>query len=235
MKTNMKKIFITLGTTLGALVIVTTSVYAIGTLTPSGTAGDDTQYTLNDIYNKITADTNAVVGSGTISVPENQTATFHTLTEIYNALPDWQTLSNNTTVVAEGFYEATDLVTVDSDLSAENIADGVTIFGVTGTLEQATTLEWSTNQGSMNWASAVSTCAGTVDGSTGWRLPTVGELTFETEKGPAQGIYDNLEQNKHHWSSTTYSPGDVFIVSWSGYLDLYATADSGSNYTVCVK
>jgi hypothetical protein len=44
-----------------------------------------------------------------------------------------QTLSDTTTAVSAGFYNATDLATVDSDLTTGNIKSGTTIFGVTGT------------------------------------------------------------------------------------------------------
>jgi len=60
----------------------------------------------------------------------------HTLEEIYQKLNDIatpRTLSPDTTVVQEGYYEATDLADVDGDLAAENIVSNVTIFGITGT------------------------------------------------------------------------------------------------------
>lgn len=52
--------------------------------------------------------------------------------EVTGALPS-RTVSPDTTAVAAGYYPATDLVSVDTDLIAENITYGVTIFGVTGT------------------------------------------------------------------------------------------------------
>lgn len=48
-----------------------------------------------------------------------------------------QTLSNATTAVSAGYYAAADLATVDTDLLAQNIACGKTIFGVTGTYSGA--------------------------------------------------------------------------------------------------
>ncbi len=44
-----------------------------------------------------------------------------------------KTLSDANDTVAAGYYEATTLSAVDTDLSAGNIKDGVTIFGVEGT------------------------------------------------------------------------------------------------------
>ena len=52
--------------------------------------------------------------------------------EVTGAMPA-QTWSNTTTAVAAGYYDAADLVTVDTDLLARNICLGVTIFGITGT------------------------------------------------------------------------------------------------------
>jgi hypothetical protein len=216
----MKKTLITLSTTLGALAVVTTATYAIGTLTPSGTAGDDTYYTLNDIYAKITADTDATVGSGTMTVPGTQTASFYTLTEIYEALPDWKTLSAATTTVAAGYYEATDLATVDTDLTAGNIKDGTTIFGVEGTVEEGSAeLTWSTNHPDLDWDTAVSICSGTVDGSTGWRLPTIDELSkqilydYITEGDLSSSLFDF---NATYWTSTVDGPSDAYFAYWDG-------------------
>lgn len=50
-----------------------------------------------------------------------------------------QTLSNATTAVSAGYYAAANLATVDTDLLAQNIACGKTIFGVTGTYSGANT------------------------------------------------------------------------------------------------
>lgn len=44
-------------------------------------------------------------------------------------------LSDTTTVVQAGYYAATDLTAVDTNLVAANIKEGATIFGVTGTRE----------------------------------------------------------------------------------------------------
>jgi len=44
-----------------------------------------------------------------------------------------QTLSTGSQTLSAGYYSATTLSTVDSDFSAPNIANGVNIFGVTGT------------------------------------------------------------------------------------------------------
>jgi hypothetical protein len=129
----MKKHLKTTLTILIAIFITTATANAIGTLTPTGTSGDQTHYSLNDIYTKLTTGVSTSTKSGTIAVPEGTpTASFRTLTEVYNAIPEWRTLSDSTTTVQEGYYEATDLTTIDSDLTAGNISDGIDIFGVIG-------------------------------------------------------------------------------------------------------
>jgi len=65
--------------------------------------------------------------------------TMHTLEEIYQKVQDLapqtlQTLLPNTAVVDAGYYAATNLTQVDTDLTAGNIATNVTIFGIAGTL-----------------------------------------------------------------------------------------------------
>jgi hypothetical protein len=132
----MKKTLITIATTLGAIILVTTVTYAVGgTLTPSGTAGDDTQYSLNDIYTKLTEGTDGTEGTGAMTVPESVSASFRTLTEIYNSIPATLSIVASTTTVPVGINRATTTLTaIDADLVAGNIADGVTVFGVVGEL-----------------------------------------------------------------------------------------------------
>jgi hypothetical protein len=48
-----------------------------------------------------------------------------------------RTLADTTTVVSAGYYAAANLATVDPDLVATNLRDGVALFGVTGTIPPA--------------------------------------------------------------------------------------------------
>ena len=64
--------------------------------------------------------------------------------EYFDAIGNVQTgtmatrsLSSTTTAVASGYYAATDLATVDTDLTATNIRSGTNLFGVSGTLTPA--------------------------------------------------------------------------------------------------
>src|SRR5690348_16972828 len=63
--------------------VVTTVVYA-GSLTPPSLPSA-TMYTLDDIYARLT--TNAVAGSHSLSTTTSPAGSFHTLTQIYNAIP----------------------------------------------------------------------------------------------------------------------------------------------------
>jgi len=217
MKTNMKK---TITTTLAAFIavlITATAVQAIGTLTPSGTAGHNTQYTTNNIFNKLTdfATTTATVGTGAISLPGSVTATFNTLSEIYALLE------------AE-----------EDDLVPENIVDGVTIFGVGGTYTGE--LEWSTAQGSMNWATAESTCAALTEGGAtvgDWRLPTIDELLqgiaydWITD-GPGGSRFANFT---NYWSGTEDDGSDAWYAGWYDGVSYYDFDKTISVSVLCVR
>ncbi len=67
-----------------------------------------------------------------------------------------QTLSNTTSAVAAGYYDVTDLTTVDSELVKGNIKSGATIFGVAGDSNVADTstgnaLAWEILSGKKAW------------------------------------------------------------------------------------
>jgi hypothetical protein len=53
--------------------------------------------------------------------------------QMVESLVSPQTLSPTTTVVKAGYYQATDLTTVEPDLTADHIKKDVEVFGVTGT------------------------------------------------------------------------------------------------------
>jgi hypothetical protein len=198
MNTKIKKILLTTTTTLSAILIVTSATYAIGTLTPSGTAGDNTQYSLNDIYTRLTTNATATVGSGSISTPGSVTASFRTLSEIYTAIP-----------------------TID----ATKVATGTAYLGVAGTLQQGTIFptQWSVEDptGYVTWATAVSYCDNLTENThTDWRLPSYIELVNEYLTN-GQGLF----QGDGYWSSTEHPsyPNNVYYVymndGYASYVD----------------
>jgi hypothetical protein len=64
-----------------------------------------------------------------------------------------KTLSPLSLTVAEGYYAATTLDTVDADLAAGNIKAGVTIFGIAGKAEVVDTTEVANPAGAADIAS----------------------------------------------------------------------------------
>ena len=219
MKTNMKK---TITTTLAAFIavlITATAVQAIGTLTPSGTAGHNTQYTTNNIFNKLTDFTDSVTeGAGSITLPGSVEATFNTLSEIYALLE------------AE-----------EDDLVPENIVDGVTIFGVGGTYTGE--LEWSTAQPDANWDDARNACATLVENSPtvidadNWRLPTISELVAGISDdwiidGPGGSRF---AYGTNYWSGTEYDGSNAGGAGWINSVRSYNFVKSYSGSVLCVR
>jgi len=127
-----------------ALTCVIGGVVLADKLTPITSSPEATYISLQDIFDKLTTGATTTEKSFT---PTLATApTMHTLSEIFEAIPAWQTLDLSTTTVPAGYYEATDLATIDTDLTAGNIKLGATIFGVEGGYEaDAVTLTWSTS------------------------------------------------------------------------------------------
>lgn len=74
--------------------------------------------------------------AGNPDPPSSPAPTMHTLTEIYDIAdavdPPRQALAPTASVMAAGYYDATNLAQVDADLDTENIRAGVEIFGVAG-------------------------------------------------------------------------------------------------------
>ncbi len=226
MNTKIKNIIKTTLVVLAAVLITNTTVNAIGTLTPSGTPGEDTQYSLIDIYNKIT-NINATLSIKTAPDFDSIVASFRTLSEIWGLLE-----------------------TAEDVVIPENIKDGVTIFGVEGDLEEggeqglpktgqttvytenddgdsgvgielsytdngnetitdnATGLVWQ-KSGSHNpagWPEAISYCNNLSLAGGGWRLPNIKELQSIIDFGrvsPATNPLFTSTQNGFYWSSTT--------------------------------
>lgn len=180
-----------------ALLVGITSVYAAGTLTPVGTAGDDTHYSLKDIEAKLTDFTaTPTATSSPFTDPESVSATFPTLTEIYDLL------------VAE-----------DANIVPEKILAGTTIFGVEGTLVQGTPeLEWSTQQNNVDWPEATLYCSTLTEGSVEagtWRMPTIHELEDAITADLSDGTGDTFTNNREaYWSGTEDSVTYAFATSW---------------------
>lgn len=136
-------------------IVVILASYGItnaGDLFPSGATVSSTFYTLGDVYNKLIDNTTTTPSHTLISLA-TPTSTFYTLTEIYDKIPSLvasnildtasymgvtgtiqtRTIASTTAVISTGYYAATNLTIIDTDLSEGNILSGVNIFGVGGT------------------------------------------------------------------------------------------------------
>ena len=98
----------------------------------------DSPYSLENIYDKLTDpnyDTNPV--HDLFPSVTTDTATMHSLKDIFTAIPDHKQLDNSTTTLVAGIYATTTLTDVEGNLKPENIASGTVMFGVTGTYDCA--------------------------------------------------------------------------------------------------
>ena len=107
-----------------------------GTITNnSAPSSTESPYTLDDIYNRLTDE--VYISSPTHNLypsAGSDTNTMHSLSEIYDAVPAYQTIDGSTSTVQAGIYATTTLTDIaGSGLIPENIASGTTMFGVTGT------------------------------------------------------------------------------------------------------
>jgi hypothetical protein len=135
------------------VILITFSIAKAGDLFPAGTSISQTFYTLGDIYNKLIDNTSSAnEGDHDLDSSGSPASTFYTLKDIYEAIPtidadkmlttadymgvqgtiQTRTISNSTPVINTGYYAATDLTTIDTDLKASNILSGVNLFGIEG-------------------------------------------------------------------------------------------------------
>ena len=141
-------------TVLISVLIIFTIVKAAGSLTPLASPAA-TSYTLGDIYARLTTNATSTAGDHIFAPSGSPAGTLYSLTEIYNKIPTinpskllsdttylgvtgsvaTQTLSAANEIVNAGYYNATTLSVIDSDLITSNILSGKTIFGVDGTVD----------------------------------------------------------------------------------------------------
>ncbi len=119
-----------------ALILVLGGVVLAGNIEPDTGAPAFTGYTLEDVYQKVSSSTyeySAHTLAPTLSVSENS---MHSLGDIYNVIPAYQTIDGSTTTLPAGIYATTTLTDItEAGLAPENIALGTTIFGVIGAFE----------------------------------------------------------------------------------------------------
>lgn len=115
-----------------AIILLVTGVIFAGEITRNYTP-ETTFYNLTDIYNKLTNPDYTYQNNASLSPSvSSDESTMFSLTDIFEAIPDYQTLDNSTTTISAGIYDTTNLSVAETDLSAINIAPGATIFGISG-------------------------------------------------------------------------------------------------------
>ena len=144
--------FIKVGLTVLVSVLIVFTVVKAGTITPPGGTPSAQFYTLSEIYTRLTTNATTTEGSHDFTFSDALAGIGRTLTEVYNAIPTidpsklldnttylgitgniaTRTLSATSTIVNAGYYVATTLDAVDTNLATGNIKSGVSIFGVSG-------------------------------------------------------------------------------------------------------
>ncbi|MFA6797190.1 MAG: DUF1566 domain-containing protein [Candidatus Paceibacterota bacterium] len=202
----MKNIKSIISYILGA-VLVLGGVVIAGSLTPTESDISPTMVTLEDIYQK-TQDFTYATNSHDISTESTPLETMHSLQDIWNSL-------------------------TANPITSNIIVTGNTILGVEGSAESGGgALEWTADQGSMNWDTATAHCA-----AIGGRLPTIDELDVAlTEQFINSSYFMDGFTYMYYWSST--EDGSVFAYNGS-YGDGYVynnSDDKSSGYSVrCVR
>jgi Protein of unknown function (DUF1566) len=254
-KTLLTILTLILTVTLGAQI-----TRAIGSLTLSGTAGDATQYTLNDIYTKLTTNTSTSTKSGMFTTPGSAVATFRTLTEIYNAIPtiDATKIATGTSYFGVAGTLAAGLPKTGQTTSYVANDDGDLEIGIApayidngdGTItDNATGLIWQKNgtYNASSWQDAINYCTNnvaTLPGS-GWRLPNYKELISIVDLGRANPsinpVFTTTQSGGYwdYWSSTMYygyNNNYPWYVNFNeGYTGGSDLRTNSSNYTRCVR
>ena len=82
-----------------------------------------------------------------------------------------------------------------------------------------------------SYAGATALCAGTINGQTGWRLPTQTELSALYASGAMNGQGWTLD---YTWSSTPNGPGAHFTVSLDD-VHVLGNKDADVSYVSCVR
>ena len=131
-----------------------------------------------------------------------------------------QTLSAASEVVAAGYYAATTLSTVDTDLTAANIATGEVIFGITGEAAGGTQAEDTTGEDSTATNADATDTAGynaiAIAGTTEVTLATK-TLTYDADSiTVAVGFAAGLSSDLNKMKLRLYLGGT--LVTTSGYI-----------------
>lgn len=221
--TNPAKVFTT-ATYPGTYDASTLSVGTVknGTAFGVGATGDYPSSTY-----PLSGDTGAT-DAGVGSILNNQEAWTKTGVLITGTMPT-NTLSTANDTVSAGYYDATTLSAVDTDLTAANIKSSKTIFGIAGTHAPAALL--STNQTlCSDAAGALISCAGT--GQDGESLKGVARSYTDNANSTITDNSTNLIWKKcsEGLSGTGCTTGTISTLTWTNAL-VQCEADTTAGFT----
>jgi len=206
-----------------------TSTHSISTTT----APASSMYTLTQIWNAIPTissstilDNTTIMGiTGSIAVKTGDNPATTTSTSTNKLL----------LTVPIGYYDGSITVsTTSTNFDPTNIASGVNLFGITGTLTAP--LTWSASQGSFDWPTASSTCIAL---GAGWRLPTAAELVAALANqflAGATGVPGSFVSGTEYWSGSPFDGlGSYKSVGTANNVVLYTEWNTNPIATRCVK
>ncbi len=150
------------------ILLVTANSFA-GSFTPAPAIPGAGDYTLSDIFNKISSSTYSY-SSHIFEPTETPNSTLVTLSDIWDAIR-WSTL-NNSGILDAGIYVTSSLSVAEPNLVASNISSSASIFGVDGSCRGIPTdgliSYWSFDDGTAS--DPIGGYDGTIDGA----IPTTG-------------------------------------------------------------
>lgn len=218
----MKNVLPALRFTLSILIatLAVAGVAYAGSLTPPSGTPAATSYTLEDIYQKLTTNTNATEANHTVSTTSSPTiATFHSLADLYNAAVDAKAAlssaaplkTNQTTCWNVNGTPIADCsgIGVEQDGALKRGIARTYTDNTNGTItDGATSLMWkkcseglsgadcSTGTATqMTWSDALTYCAALsyAGHTTGWHLPNIRELLTMVDYGQAAPAIDTAK------------------------------------------
>ena len=160
---TLEQIYGAIPTIVPGTVKLNTSYLGIdGTLVPSGGTATTTQVCSGQTYYGANQ-SNWTLATGGLSIVSSTMLTSATYCGITGNIAT-QTLSSATTTVSAGYYNATTLNTVDTNLNANNILSGITIFGINGTALSGASLVDTGQTKCYDLAGAIITCGSAYNG-----------------------------------------------------------------------
>jgi hypothetical protein len=205
------------------LLSVATVLAASGTTDAPAAPGSTTSYTLEDIFQRLSNGTTASQSAFTEPAVAPGTGSMHSLNDIYAVIPDAGANVSGadgsmTFNIPNGIYRSKTASCNDTDLVAENVKHGVTLFGVTGTY---TGPDWSLHSAIFNvfdlWSVSV------VSDTDAWAMGSGGRIVHFDGSAWSRNTIDTDLHAVDMLNAT-----DGWAVGYNGRIYHY----SGSNWTL---